>query len=440
MVGQAWRRIASPGHLRRFCHDETGAVAIIVAVSGLILLVMAGAAVDMALYTERRSQIVSAVDAALLAAVSTANEAEAAGRGLTEAASAGAAAAGKIYGVDTAGVGADVTNYDLSITVEKKTVSNVKKWVASATVDGSYATYFMKILGTEVLPLRVSAGSTGVINKAMDYWQYYIAVDVSQSMGIGTTPDDMAKMIAYDKCYFACHEGPNDRMSKLRAKGIDFRIDAVSRAVNSMISTIKAQTSGNAQVGIYRIYSDLLEGVPITSDFDKLLDYKVELPVWVQAGRALELKTSDGDTNFRTSMKTLTDTVPTPGDGSSESSPKRAVFLITDGVHDSKPWESNTVWQSWDQLHHTGPMDPAFCKDLKKKGVLVAVLYIPYYFPKGVTISEVEDFRTRIQPNLKACASSDSMFFNASDASGISVALQSMLKVVSEADPVHLTN
>ncbi|MFO1130795.1 MAG: hypothetical protein U1E16_02080 [Hyphomicrobiales bacterium] len=95
-------------------------MAIITAITSLVVVVLAGAAIDMALYAERRSQITAAVDSALLAAVASANQAEAAGRSLTEAASAGAAAAGTVYDVDTADIGSDVTHRDLSITVEKR--------------------------------------------------------------------------------------------------------------------------------------------------------------------------------------------------------------------------------------------------------------------------------------------------------------------------------
>lgn len=442
LFGLGWRRVAGPRQVRRLRQDDSGAVAIITAITSLVVVVLAGAAIDMALYAERRSQITAAVDSALLAAVSSANQAEAAGRSLTEAASAGAAAAGTVYDVDTADIGSDVTHRDLSITVEKKTVSSVKKWVASATVDGSYSTYFMKIVGTHTLPLKVGAASTGAVNKAMDYWQYYIAVDVSQSMGIGTTVSDMKKMVAFDqsKCYFACHTGPNDRMAQMRKAGIDFRIDAVDRAVKAMISTMKSGKTGNAQAGIYGINWDLSEAVPITSDFDKLLNYTIDLPVWVWKGRALELKTSEGETNFRAAMASLTRLVPASGDGSSASSPKRSVFLITDGVHDSNGWEGNAEWASWDRLHYTGPMDPAYCKGLKNKGVLVAVLYITYYQPEGGDTAEVGAFRSRILPKLKACASSDNLFFNATDSDGIGAALQSMLKVVTESSRVRLTN
>ena len=440
MVGQAWRHFASPLHLRRFCRDETGAVAIIVAVSGLILVVLAGAAIDMAFYAERRSQIAAAVNSALLAAVASANQAEAAGKGLTAAASAGTAAARTIYGSDTAGIGADVTNRDLSITVEKKTVSNVKKWVASATVDGAYVTYFMQIVGTQTLPLKVAAASVGAINKVVDYWEFSIAVDTSQSMGIGTTVADMKTMIAYDNCYFACHEGPNDRMSKLRAKGVDFRIDAVSRAVSAMAATIKSTMTGNAKVALYKFDKSVYAAIRMTSKIDDLVNYTIDLPVWTPSPAARALSTSEGVTVLSTMMTILDAFVPAPGDGSSADKPKRAVFLITDGVQDTVYRDASTVYSSRDTLHNTGPLNTASCTSLKKKGVMVGVLYVTYYIPPGTSIPEVEPFRDQILTNLKACASSPSLFFNATNPDDISIALQGMLKAVQESVRVRLTD
>jgi len=439
-IRQAWQRLAQRKSVRQFCGDDGGAVAIIVAVCGLILLVLAGAAIDMALYVERRSQITAAVDAALLAAVSTANSAEAAGRGLTEAASAGSAAAGKVYADDIAGIGADVTGSDLSITVEKKTVSNVRKWVASATVDGSYITYFMKIVGTDSLPIKVAAASVGAINQSLDYWEFSIAVDTSQSMGIGTTVADMNTMIAYDNCYFACHEGPNDRMSILRAKGVDFRIDAVSRAVSAMAATIKSTMTGNVKVALYNFDSTVYVPIRMTSKIDDLVNYTIELPVWTPTPRAKQLKTSDGVTVLNTMMTILNAFVPAPGDGSSADKPKRAVFLITDGVQDTLYRDATTVYTSDDGLHNTGPLDTTSCTALKKKGVMVSVLYITYYIPTNVRIPEVEPFKDQILTKLKACASSPSLFFNATNPDDIKLALQGMLKAVQENVRVRLTD
>lgn len=440
--GKAWGRLVGANEWRSFCRNQSGSVAITVAVSGLVLLGLAGAAIDMALYAERRSQITAAVDTALLAAVSHATAAEAAGSDLSTVAAAASRAAGSVYDADVENIAEDVTNRDLSVTVEKKKVSNVMKWVASATVDASYTTYFMKLFGTEAMPIKVAASSVGGLNKSMEYWQYYIAVDFSQSMGIGTTVSDMKKMVAFDqyKCYFACHTGPNDRMAQMRKAGIDFRIDAVDRAVKAMINTMKSGKTGNAQAGIYGFNWDISEAVPITSDFDKLLSYTIDLPIWVWKGRALALKTSEGETNFRAAMASLTKLVPASGDGSSASNARRSVFLITDGVHDSNGWERNAEWVSWDQLHYTGPIDPAYCTGLKNKGVLVAVLYITYYQPEGGDTSEISAFRSRILPKLKACASSDKLFFNATDSDGIGAALQSMLKVVTETTRTRLTN
>jgi Flp pilus assembly protein TadG len=424
----------------RWVQDESGSVAVTVALTGFVLVVLAGAAIDMAIYLERRTQVAAAVDSALESAVSAAYQNEASGKTPSEAGAAGVKSGKALYDANTKKLGVDVTGKDVTIDVSKKVTAGSETWVADATVDGKYVTYFMKMLGMKTLPLQVKAASSVAINKTMDYWEYFITVDVSQSMGIGTTVTDMDKMVAYDGCYFACHVGVNDRMSKLRTMGVDFRIDAVSRAVSAMISAIKTTSNGNAKAGIYRIYTDLFDGVPLTSDFTQLQSYQIDLPVWIQSGRALELKTSEGVTNFRASMATLTDLVAAPGDGSTAAKPKRAVFLITDGVHDSLPTESNIVWQSWDGLHHTGPMSPSFCADLKRKGVVVSVLYISYYIPTGKEINEVKDFKDQILPNLKACASSPNLFFNATDSGGISAALQSMLRAVMGSGNVRLTN
>jgi hypothetical protein len=426
---------------RPLVQDESGSVAVTVALTGFVLVVLAGAAIDMGIFIERRSQVAAAVDSSLTAAVSIAYQAEASGKNLSEAAAAGVKSGKDLYAANTGQLDADVTGKDLTLTVEKKIVNNVPSWVASAKVDGLFTTYFLKMIAVRKLALRVNAASAVAIQKTMDYWVFTLAVDVSQSMGIASTVADMNRMIAYDGCYFACHEGPNDRMSKLKAMGIDFRIDAVTRAVSTMASTIKQSMQGNAQVSLFTFNNSTYWKIRPTYNIDTLINYQIDLPVWTPSYWARVWNTSDGNSSLRTLLIILNAFVNAGGDGKSAASPKQAVFLITDGVHDVYGSKDDfTKYTSMDNLHMTGPVNPAYCKSIKDKGITLAVLYVTYYIPPGVSIPEVQPFYNDILTNLKACASSPDLFFNATEGAGITAALQKMLAVVQGSGNVRLTN
>ena len=452
MALKDWIREHSPDHPRlRRRRGESGAVAVLVAVLCLVLILLAGGAIDMSIYLLRRSQITGAMDAAVASAVSTAISSEVSGSTVSAAASAGVTAGKDLWDANTSRLGSDVLNKTLTLKVEKKATGNGNSadWVGTASLDGSYVTSFMKLAGVKTLPLKVSAGSSVALNLDQEFWEFHIMVDTSQSMGIGTTVADMEAVKKWyaengfpqnSTCYLACHWGPNDAMSRMRTAKIDFRIDAVSRAVQSMVGTMSREMQGNAKAQLWQLYTDAKVLVPMTSTLSAITGYKIDLPYWQQSPAAKAAGDSEGTTNLRASMATLTAAVPPAGDGKTASSPKRAVFLITDGVHDSTTMEPNVVRTSPSGFHNTGPINPAFCEGLKTKGVVVSVLYLTYWIPPGTTIWHVDPFKNDILPKLKACASSPDLFFNATTPADINTSLQTMLKTVRYSGTVRLTN
>lgn len=450
MVLKKWVREHTPHHPRRpRRRGESGAVAVLVAVLSVVLILLAGGATDMSIYLLRRTQISGAMDAAVASAVSTAISSEVSGSTVSAAASAGVTAGKDLWDANTSRLGSDVLNKTLTLKVEKKATGNGNSadWVGTASLDGSYVTSFMKLAGVKTLPLKVSAGSSVALNLDQEFWEFEIVVDTSQSMGIGTTADDMTKIQQYygakggdAKCYFACHFGPGDDMSKMKAQGISFRLDVVSNAVSAMVTTMRDTMQGNAKARLWRLYTDATVMVPMTSDLNTIISRQIDMPIWKASPEAAALKTSDGTTNYRAVMDTLSAQVPTAGDGKTAASPKRAVMIITDGVHDAMPRESNAVQPPWiHATHNTGPMDPKFCQKLKDNGVLVSVLYVTYIIPANDG-NWVKPFADKIVPNLKSCATTTDLFFNAREPAEINKALQDMLRTVKYTGTVRLTN
>ena len=71
------------------------------------------------------------------------------------------------------------------------------------------------------------------------------------------------------------------------------------------------------------------------------------------------------------------------------------------------------------------PIDPADCAKLKSNGVTVIVVYTTYLAMPGIPEydSSVAHMATDIAPNLQACASSPSWFFEATDGPAIGAAM-----------------
>ncbi len=97
------------------------------------------------------------------------------------------------------------------------------------------------------------------------------------------------------------------------------------------------------------------------------------------------------------------------GTGSTPSSPKKIIVLITDGVQQRLP------------DHKPGLIPIAMCEKLKEGGREVFVLNIAYPDPDiiggdqrlGGSPSQVKAFYNDIEPRLQSCASSGANYFRA---------------------------
>jgi hypothetical protein len=283
-------------------------------------------------------------------------------------------------------------------------------------------TSFMSVLGVGSMTLQnVSVASTGVGD---EYWEFSIVIDTSSSMGIGATQADMDALKAHPSigCMFACHwanysAGEKDSVTYAQEAGIKLRVDVVDDAVDGMISEMKALESNIwTKAELLGLASDIEEIVPMTSTIDDVGNKKLQLAT---------TSVSVGNTNFAKALKTLTSKVGKAYDGKNVSSPKKAVFIVTDGIHDSSILESNVAYIPYAD-HQLGPSDGSFCNSMKAKGVLVGVLYIDYITPAGFE-PWIDPYKDKVLPELKECASED-MFFNATTPASIKTAMTEMLE------------
>jgi Flp pilus assembly protein TadG len=420
--------------LRQLWHANFGNVTIIFALSCIVLLAFTGAAIDYGRYSNIKNAYSTAADSAVLGAIASAVNAEkVSGASATEAGRAKIAMAAKltalnIWQANLRGLGLIATTPP-AVDVQK--TDNL--WQASLTFDDSVKMSIMGIFGVTTGDIHIATDSSSQVGKTKEYWDYSIVVDDSSSMGLGATPAIMSAMLANSKikCSFACHydaAGKSDTFAIARAAGYKLRIDLVDEAVDGMIATMKAWViDSNITGSLYGMNNNIQNLVKPTTELQLLADFDIKIAL---------TPSSSGNTNYRASMSTLTSLAGKSGEGKSSASPKKAVFIVTDGVHDTVDPESNAT-KLITKDHYDGPMDPAFCSKLKENGVLIGVLYIDYYVQPGYE-GYISGFKSKMLPNLQSCAT-DGLFFNATSPDGINKALQDMLVAAMKISGVRLT-
>jgi Flp pilus assembly protein TadG len=413
---------------RRFSAAAGGNVTVIFSLLLMVLMGIGGAAIDYVRLVEQRTVFAAAADSAVLAAISSAREAER--NGLTGIPKLAKAAAQNAWDANVATASIETSK------APKITVSNAgSAWTATIRYDEASPTSFMALLGVKTMRLAGEAKASTKIEKNPNYWDFHIVIDDSSSMGIGATQADMDALQAHPEigCTFACHWanysiGETDSVSKAKKAGIKLRIDIVDDAVDAMIAELTKTSGGdNIRSKLWGMNDTAVELVALTAKLNDIKNHDIQL---------YKTPVSKGNTNYPKTLEKIESEVGKAGDGKSSLTPKKAVFIVTDGIHETYYKESNSVVDWHD--HYTGPMDPEFCKTMKDNKVLVGVLYIDYIVPPGYDFA-IDPFKDDILPTLQACAT-EGLFFNATTPKDITNAMKDMLSATMGMGAVRLTN
>ena len=126
----------------------------------------------------------------------------------------------------------------------------------------------------------------------------YIALDVSSSMGVGATQEDINIMNAAIGCAFGCHAG-SDNYERAHAAGATLRIDVLRSAIAAMLQKAKGD-------------SEFAEFVARTSSASASMLFRTVSPrcrrprpiilVLNQAVAGIEPDRIDGGTNFHVAL------------------------------------------------------------------------------------------------------------------------------------------
>ena len=269
-------------------------------------------------------------------------------------------------------------------------------------------------------------------------------------------------------CAFACHFDTsgapagtgNDYYGLARstigtANPVTLRFDLLKQATNNVISTMQLDNItqiNNLQVGIYsfstgttRAYPDPSCGTGQTCEASNawstaLAD--VGGPASYANGADTGILPSltptsanTGDTNFHQAMVQLKGMLTPSGDGTVATSPRKVLFLVTDGMTDGLP-DPNISQLCSQPTRCISGIDVADCTLFKSApyNYTVYVVYTPYYplqnqFYIGTMKGYAEPLvGSPVYNAMQACASTPQDFISAADGPTLNAALQKFLK------------
>ena len=328
--------------------------------------------------------------------------------------------------------------------------------------NGNYVT-----MPTCPIPQTNLGGANGIT-----YPQY---PDPDAGGGAPTCPSGsgLAGQQAQGPCAFACHwntgssyssSNPSDYFWLARSTlgsgyGVTLRFDLVKTAVNELITTMQADNltsisdgEGNLKIGIFtfadyspqRVYPANGEAGAVNAAGATAAIAAVGVPPDInvaypgqEQGIQPYVGANGGETNFDYAMSQLGGMLTASGDGTSAATPKKVLFIVTDGLQDP----SNRDIQAFP------PGDCSYFKTPVSQGGLgytVYVLYTPYYslmntwyfsgtWPTVASIVQaLPSASNSIAYNLQQCSTYNQQsntydYFAATDSTGISAALQSFL-------------
>jgi Flp pilus assembly protein TadG len=234
---------------------------------------------------------------------------------------------------------------------------------------------------------------------------------------------------------------------------IQLRLDAVGYAVNQLFITANstAKVSNQFRIGLYPFITDVNTSYfPLTTSINGSPTNPSTIN-YAAANLASQLDTNvnsslgSGGTHIGNALNEMNSTITSVGDGSSPSATQPYVFLVTDGAVD--PQMKAVPNGGWSGSNHATVIDPVntnVCSQLKTRGVIVSVLYIPYQPISPVNASfanDEDDYANWNIPNIPAslqgCAS-PGFFYTANSPADITAAMNAMFNhaVVT----AHITN
>ncbi len=243
---------------------------------------------------------------------------------------------------------------------------------------------------------------------------------------------------------------------------IQLRLDAVGYAVNALLSTASnteknTNTSNEFRVGIYPFIQNLCYssagssnscsvGLTTSLTGSTITNFATQLASLLDTGQNSTL--GSGGTHFENALNTINKSViANPAGTGTPSKPLPYLFIVTDGSQDYQTqWSGNWSSQNWSPdaavpYQNSATVIPPntqdstdYCGTMKKRGITIAVLYIPYQTIQNANASFASNEDGYANSNisdipaaLRACASPN-FFYTANTPTDIQNALIQMFE------------
>ncbi len=333
-----------------------------------------------------------------------------------------------------------VTSYDVTTSSENKVVT--AKLCFSAEAKSS----ILSLSGKKTIPI---SGCSQASAKMPEYVSVYALIDASGSMGIGASIADQTQMQRRLGCTFACHNNnaesrvyaPNcntfDHWSQTtrcaKAIGVKTRFDVARDALLAMVDTANSLTRMPNQFTFsVSKFSDKLNDVHANSS--NLASVKA-------AVQAMELDDGQYRTDLRLALQQILPKMPVSGDGSSPSSPRVYLVVVTDGVENrlddmGKPYStfSGSLPSVSMGVVRLQAFNPAGCGPIKRKGVTIMMLNTEYSVAAERSDSILMQIKSLLVPGMKdqmkTCASKPDLALNATSGGQIQAASDRLFKEI----------
>ena len=416
----------------RLLRNRRGNVAAIFALSLLPIVFLTGMAMDFTAASQKKAQLNAAADAAALVAVTPAM--------MNQSAANAQTAAQNIFKAEASGMnGLLYTNPTVTVTQSGLTRTVAVSYTANSVNS------FPSILGTTTWSFSGSSTATATTSPSIDF---YLLLDNSPSMNIAATSAGINLMVANTSaqggCAFACHEtnpaadnlgNPNgeDNYTLAANLGVVTRVQNMAAATSQLMSTAAATEANSNSSYRMAIYTFAQSG---TQTIQSLTSNLTAAGTAAAGINVLEVcsnnyltcgsNNNDTDTNFESAMSSINSTMPTPGTGTSGSTPQEVLLMVTDGVDDEI---SGTCSQSLDGNRCQQPFNTTWCTTVKNRGIRIAVLYTEYLpLPTNAWYNQwIAPFQSQIGPNLQSCAS-PGLYFQVTTDGDISAAMQALFQ------------
>jgi hypothetical protein len=258
----------------------------------------------------------------------------------------------------------------------------------------------------------------------------------------------------------SCPTDGTDNCIQLRLDAVGFALNATQAAngVSGLFETANNREiiTNQFRIGLYPFirlldssYSPLTTAINGNPSTPGTINYAAaNLASLLDTNQDANL--GSGGTHIDTALNTINTLITSVGNGSASNNTLPYVFLVTDGAQD--PQVKGVPNGGWSGSNHATVIDPVgttVCSQLKDRGIIVSVLYIPYQIinPVNTSFANDEDDYANwnipgISDSLKGCASppdaGGSYFYTANTPTDIQNSLKAMFN--HSLITAHITN